>query len=342
MYTVLNTEDRPADERFAFWMDALSGAVLPFTIRSDHEADFRAEVHAVQLGAVRATLMTQPSMQALRTPKQIRQSDPEFYQFAVNMQGSVQMTHNRCSVALIPGDLVLVDSSLPFHCIADGGTNRCVGLTLTFPRTLLPLPESKVRQLLLVRMSGREGVGRLLSSHLLELTRCGAELRPADSARLATITLDLLAAVLTHQLDAGNLQSGEGRQRTLLLRIHSFIQHHLNDPDLSPGLIAAAHDISVRSLHRIFRDDTDTVTGWIRACRLERCRRDLIDPHFQTRPVHAIAARWGLPDAAHFSRAFRAAYGLSPQTYRREHARSVPPGSVLSGSVLSGSVSPDF
>jgi transcriptional regulator GlxA family with amidase domain len=32
--------------------------------------------------------------------------------------------------------------------------------------------------------------------------------------------------------------------------------------------------------------------------------------------VSAIAARWGLIDAAHFSRLFRAAYGLPPAEYR--------------------------
>jgi AraC-like DNA-binding protein len=325
LYTVVNTEDHPTDERFAFWLDALSQSVLPFTIRSDHEADFRAKVHAMRLGAIRAALLRQPSMQGLRTPKQIRQSDPEFYQFAFNMQGDVEMSLDRSSVTLTSGDLVLIDSSRPFHCIAEEGTNRCVGLTLAFPRTLLPLPESKVKQLLLVRMSSREGIGRLLSSYLVELTRSGDEWRPADASRLATITLDLLTAMLAQRLEADHLQPGESRDRALLAQIQSFIQQHLNDPELSPGMIAAAHGISVRSLHRIFRDDNVTVAGWIRECRLDRCRRDLIDPRFQIRPVHAIAARWGLPDAAHFSRAFRAAYGLSPQAYRLEHAKSAPP-----------------
>jgi AraC-like DNA-binding protein len=36
--------------------------------------------------------------------------------------------------------------------------------------------------------------------------------------------------------------------------------------------------------------------------------------------VSAIAARWGLMDAAHFSRAFRAAYGLPPAEYRMSRA----------------------
>jgi AraC-like DNA-binding protein len=33
-------------------------------------------------------------------------------------------------------------------------------------------------------------------------------------------------------------------------------------------------------------------------------------------PVQAIAARWAFPHGAHFSRAFKQAYGMSPQAYR--------------------------
>jgi len=37
------------------------------------------------------------------------------------------------------------------------------------------------------------------------------------------------------------------------------------------------------------------------------------------RPVAAIAARWGFVDAAHFSRAFKTAFGISPSEYRAAH-----------------------
>ena len=75
--------------------------------------------------------------------------------------------------------------------------------------------------------------------------------------------------------------------------------------------------MSLRSLHQLFHDEGLTVAGWIRQRRLERCRRDLADPALAARPVAAIAARWGYPSAAEFSRAFRAAHGVPPAEYRR-------------------------
>ena len=59
---------------------------------------------------------------------------------------------------------------------------------------------------------------------------------------------------------------------------------------------------------------------FIRSARLDRCRRDLLDPAFADQPISAIASRWGLPSAPHFSRLFRQAYGCSPREFRRDAA----------------------
>jgi len=101
------------------------------------------------------------------------------------------------------------------------------------------------------------------------------------------------------------------------VRIHAFIEQHLGDCDLAPGPVAAAHYISVRYLYRLFEAQGTTVAAWIRHRRLERCRADLTDPALGSAPVGAVAARWGLPDSAHFNRLFKRTYGLPPAEYRR-------------------------
>lgn len=104
-----------------------------------------------------------------------------------------------------------------------------------------------------------------------------------------------------------------------MLRIHAFIEQHLGEQGLTPGAIAVAHHISVRCLHRLFEPQNTTVAAWIRHRRLERCRKELADPALGALPVSAVAARWGLTESAHFSRLFRATYGMAPTDYRRTY-----------------------
>ncbi|KAB2337046.1 helix-turn-helix transcriptional regulator, partial [Actinomadura rudentiformis] len=68
----------------------------------------------------------------------------------------------------------------------------------------------------------------------------------------------------------------------------------------------------------MFHAEGHTVAGWIRERRLEQCRRNLADPRLAARSIHAIAARWGFTSPAHFSQAFRTAYGLSPRQFRHQ------------------------
>jgi len=77
--------------------------------------------------------------------------------------------------------------------------------------------------------------------------------------------------------------------------------------------------ISTGYLHKLFRMEDSTVSRFIRERRLEHCRRDLIAAASLTLPISSIGARWGLIDAAHFSRVFKAAYGASPREYRLTH-----------------------
>jgi AraC-like DNA-binding protein len=121
--------------------------------------------------------------------------------------------------------------------------------------------------------------------------------------------------------ETGSIQSiADAQRRCLVHRITEFIDEHLPDPHLSPGMIADAHHISLRYLHKLFETQEKTVAAWIRHRRLENCRNDLMNPAIQWRPVSAIAARWGLTDSASFNRMFRVEYGVPPGEFRRMSA----------------------
>ncbi|MFD7069096.1 helix-turn-helix domain-containing protein [Streptomyces sp. NPDC059913] len=57
-----------------------------------------------------------------------------------------------------------------------------------------------------------------------------------------------------------------------------------------------------------------------------RCRADLTDPRLAGCSIQTIAARRGLAAPAHFSRLFRAAYGMTPSDYRHASVSTGLPG----------------
>jgi AraC-like DNA-binding protein len=158
------------------------------------------------------------------------------------------------------------------------------------------------------------GAGALTVALAYHLMRRLGDREP-DASRDARL-LDVLSVALEWRLGGVAALPRATRRRALLAGVQAFIEQRLADPALSPGRIAAANHISVRLLHKLFETQETTVAAWVRQRRLERCRLDLLDPALARRPVQAIGARWGLPDAAHFSRLFRAAYGLPPGRYR--------------------------
>jgi AraC-like DNA-binding protein len=102
----------------------------------------------------------------------------------------------------------------------------------------------------------------------------------------------------------------------LRAQVRAHIAAHVADAGLTPDAIARAHFISRSYLDRLFEDEPRSVAETIRDARLERCRRDLADPALAHRTILEIAMSWGFSSAAHFSRAFRVHYGMSPRDVR--------------------------
>ncbi|MET9476477.1 helix-turn-helix domain-containing protein [Streptomyces sp. NPDC002922] len=64
------------------------------------------------------------------------------------------------------------------------------------------------------------------------------------------------------------------------------------------------------------RHERTAMGRWILQQRLERCRRDLPRVTAMLPTVAAVSRRWGFVSPSHFSRVFRAAYGMSPREWK--------------------------
>jgi AraC-like DNA-binding protein len=314
MSVLIRVDDEPPRSRPDYFRHVVADTFVPFDVRTDPDRELRARLVTEQVGAVQVTKVSAPPLKAFRTRRHIRASDPELFKLEAPASGPTVFAQSDREAVLNAGDLTLLDLSRPC-LLADRGREHA-NVAVMFPHAALPLRHDELSRLTAVRISGQDGLGAPISSLTRHISQHLVDHDSEEGARLGTALIDLLVVALAERLDRVRTVAPATRRRALVASVQTYVERRLPDPLLSPASIAAAHHISLRYLYKLFETEHTSVAGWIRERRLERCRRDLLDPALADRPVSTIAARWGLLDPAYFSRAFRAAYGLPPSEYR--------------------------
>lgn len=305
-----------ADVSFDEWQDDVSRTFVPLQARSLDDAQvgaFHGHVRSAPLGTVILSDVAASSAVVERTPRLIRQDDPEFYKFGLQLRGECVIEQDGRQAHLRPGDFAIYDTSRPYRLALQHDFEMRIAM---FPRNLVSLPEEHLRTLTAVRLAGDTGLASLLSPLMRGLS---AQTRTAGgqiATHLGDAVVDLVTAAFAEQLAVTLPDPAGAGRRALVERTYQFIDRHLADPDLNTATIAAAQFVSVRHLQKAFEMQGESVSAVVRSRRLERCRRDLSDPALADRPVAVIGARWGLLDASHFSRLFSSTFGVSPRRYR--------------------------
>jgi AraC-like DNA-binding protein len=144
MLTVFDSATITARERLGAWRDITATSLIPTALDSPDPEAFTARLRAVPLGDAQGTAMAYTSLSSRRSPREIRRSDPEYYQVAHIRAGRPGITQNDASAMLRRGDLVIYDSSRPFEAVNVCGTAPAETVLLQFPKRMLPLPVQQV------------------------------------------------------------------------------------------------------------------------------------------------------------------------------------------------------
>ncbi|MHB8694564.1 MAG: helix-turn-helix domain-containing protein [Solirubrobacteraceae bacterium] len=296
-----DTKTLSAAERVDGWHDALSETHLLFDVGVPlpARASFHAALTRRRLGELALVDCAVDPCRGRRGRHELS-VDPGWAGVLVVRSGRERVSQAGRELLLGPGDCVVWDGDRP------------VDFEVLEPlrkRTLL-LPRQRVLGLggaIPAHIPAGSAHSRLLSGYLDMLSRELDQLDGPACAAAANAALELMrAAVAPH--------AGADLRTFLLPEVQGWIQARLHDPGLTPGAIAAAHAISVRTLHALFQPTHESVGAFIRRRRLERAREELAERPDVT--ITQVALRWGFPNAAHFSRSFRAEFALSPRELR--------------------------
>lgn len=210
------------------------------------------------------------------------------------------------------GDVMGVDVTRPFDFSwSDWGSST----SLQVPISELGIPVEAVQR----AATGleRSPLYRIVSRYLVELTDDAERLSAAPTAlALGEVSVQLIRALLSSAVDDAS-GSRDVLEETLLTQVRVYVDQHLRDPALGADSVANSLAVSRRHLFRVCTQADFSLEQYIIGRRLEGAKADLATPSGRAKTIGAVAYSWGFKDPTHFTRRFRATYGLLPRDWRR-------------------------
>ncbi|WP_374315057.1 helix-turn-helix domain-containing protein [Microbacterium sp.] len=296
---------------FSDYRHAVSNAVVALDVHTEQDDRFRGALDAAAAGDIHVFGISADEHSVHRTPGLIARAPQQYFKFSLIERGTGLIVQDGREISLRAGDMAIYDTDRPYSLLFDDAMRMSV---VMFPKVMLDIPADTITRLTATRLDGNGGVGAMIGPYVASLARGAGELDAHLARRMFRTAVDMVGTLLEANL--GPEVTSTDAHGTLLRRVLDYIDENLPDSELSPGQIAAAHFISVRHLHAVFNEQGTTVSTMIRTRRLERCYDALVDPQQAHLSITAVAMAHGFVDAAHFSRTFRAHFGVPPSTVR--------------------------
>lgn len=309
MNTSYTTHNLPQIDQFGYWHDVVCKTFVNANSINESRDSFAANFTSCSLGRIKVTQMSAPTHSWSRQPCHIRTDDQEAYLLSIINSGQGILAQHGRELVQNAGQIALYDTGLPFDYTLSAQLNL-----IKIPRELLDKRVPGIRSLLARNLSTNTELSRLLENFAkttLEINLNGEALQTMGT-RMSDSFVDLLLALLDLNHEE---QGAAGGGHDNLDRIKSFARANLGDSTLNPAELAAAGAVSTRTLNRIFGKTGTTPMRWLHRERLRLSEVYLREGHVHS--VTEAAFDVGFNDLAHFSRSFKAEFGVSPEQVLR-------------------------
>lgn len=307
-----STADVPRGTRAAYWNSLYASRFAHVTFNPADPADFEAELRMGAIGPIGIARVNARPADIERNRMHISRGGARLFSFLLLARGSGVFEHCGHSTALRAGDFTLCDNATP-HRLRCSDTTELIVLRVSpeLLREHLPSPELWCG----MRLPFDSMFATAASSMVLDM--CG-RLEGGLPERFARTAAGNLLGVLATSIGM-TFDLPDSPNSVVVRRIEAqrYVELHLRDPELAPPRVADALHISPRYLRMLFEGQSESIACYIQRRRLEECARQLANPLLQGRTITQIAFGTGFNTAAHFSRAFRDHYGVTPTEYRR-------------------------
>ncbi len=307
----ISTDGVKVSERRELWRIVTASICGPHQIEFLGDRPFSADFeHAGVANVVFSRLICRTPHRAIRTAQLARRDDRHFIKAVLVTRGGCTVEQHDRAIYLRPGEWSIYDTKEPYRMTIPG---RAEMFLLLIPRERFVARNFELRHLVVRRMSGCSGLGKLIWNLISNTFDQISDIGDRSSHEVADIVVQMMRLAL---LDLSGDRAPGDSKTALRDRIKLYIASHLADPELSLTKLADATGCTKRYLHMAFHGEGDSISDFILKQRLERCRIDLLDPACARRSITDIAYSWGFNSSNHFSRCFKELFGASPRHLR--------------------------
>jgi AraC family transcriptional regulator, positive regulator of tynA and feaB len=318
MTVVFTTRDVHPRERLAYWREAMG--VIPHEFRSSAGQAFIGTVTSATLADILIRQFDCDSCEVERDAHHIARGDGDGMLLSIQLSGKSVVCQDGRQAVNANGSFVVIDTGRPYTISFQESTRS---LSLKLPRQAFEARLGRATTLTAQRMAPDLPLAGLMTGFLSMLSSRVEALPARVRPGLAEQALDLIALACSAGTDQPRATLSSPRAAALF-RLKSVIEAQLGNPDLRPSAVAASAGVGVRYANDLLSQEGSSIERYIQHRRLERCRRALEDPKQARRMIGEIAFAWGFSDLSHFTRRFRAAYGLTPSDWRARALGGAP------------------
>jgi AraC-like DNA-binding protein len=234
----------------------------------------------------------------------------DFFALTLMERGCLQSRVGSDEVRLEGGAITLWDPSQPVSYEFEGHVRH---LTLLVRRDICTSIMPGIDRMASASILPNDGMALLLGNHLRTMHAVLPRISDREHSGLMHATIELFAATVRSR---SRFEGCSSNGLSLIRQAEDYIERNLCDPELTIAAIAATTGISQSHLHRLFRSVGITVGNYIRSRRLSKSK-EALRKQGQRMNLTEIAQHFGFYDSSHFSRTFRAEYGVAPSVFRK-------------------------
>jgi AraC family transcriptional regulator, positive regulator of tynA and feaB len=301
-------------DRFDFWHSIACKSYVEHECDPNERRRFEGHVDIAPLAHTSLSTYSNTPARIWRTQRQVARAHSDDLFLCLQISGTCTISQDGRDASLQPGDFCLADTAGEYAFTYPVNSSQLV-LKIERPRLKARLPH--FRSLMAVPVRSCDPTGALAFEFIGMLPRYRDAITGVAELRIADQAVDLAALALSTVAEASGLKLSSA-SAAALLRLRRAVEAALAQRGMRCADVAAAAGMSVRYANHLLRQDGTSLERYLQHRRLEKCRDALRDPGQSHRSISEIAFAWGFSDASHFTRSFKAAYGLAPRDYRRE------------------------